>query len=190
MCHFSLFATGPTGPQGIQGITGPTGPTGVCECKCKSRGELVTNGNMEDIEDCKPTNWIFTNEDGISSVTAQGRVHSGSYAVNIGDGSAIEQTIPEEDGGCYYRLSFFARGEGSQVGLNASVVFNTPTGPVSGGETIIRQQDITNSNRDFAFYQLITSKSPEDTTGITIKFLVNANGKQSLDLDDVSLTTL
>ena len=38
--------------------------------------------------------------------------------------------------------------------------------------------------------QLITSKSPSNTTSITVKFLVNAFGEQSLDLDDVSLTVI
>ena len=142
---------------------------------------------MENRDDDKPTNWTFTNPDGITSVNAQGRVHSGNWAVNIEDDSAIEQTIPVTACGCYYILSFFARGEGSQVGLTATVTFQTTTGPVSGGTITVRQQDITNSNRDFAFYQLITTAAPCNTTGITIKFLVEAEGKQSLDLDDVSL---
>lgn len=180
-------ATGPTGPQGLIGATGPTGPTGVCECRCQSNGQLVINGGMENRTNDKPTNWIFTNPDGITSVTSQGRVHSGSWAVNIEGDSAIEQTVPIGGCGCFYILSFFARGEGSQVGLTASVVFETPNGPISGGTIAVRQQDMTNSNRDFAFYQLVTSASPMNTTAITIKFLVNSNGGQSLDLDDVSL---
>ena len=173
--------TGATGP------TGPTGPTGSCECKCKSVGELVKNGGMEIRSDNKSSNWVFTNPEGITSLNSQGRVHSGFWAVNIGDASAIEQTIPVTSNGCFYQLSFFARGEGSLVGLTANVIFETTTGPVSGGIITIRQQDITNSNRDFAFYQLITSELPANTTAITIKFLVNSDGNQSLDLDDVSL---
>ena len=106
---------------------------------------------------------------------------------SIGDKSAIIQTIPTTNSGCFYQLSFFARGEGSQVGFTATVTFETTTGPIIGGTISVRQQDITNSNRDFAFYQLVTSSSPANTTGITIKFLVNASGNQSLDLDDVSL---
>lgn len=172
------------------GATGPTGPTGTCECSCQPTGQLVTNGTMESTSNNKPTSWTFTNPNGISSVTSQGRVHTGSFAVNIEDDSAIEQTIPVTSGGCFYQLSFFARGEGSQVGLTASITFQTPTGPVSGGNITIRQQDISSANRNFEFYQLITSQSPVNTTGITIKFLVNANGKQSLDLDDVSLTVI
>lgn len=117
-------------------------------------------------------------------------MHSGNWAVNIQNASAIEQTIPISGCGCFYRLSFFARGEGSQVGLTVTVIFQTTSGMVEGGSLTVRQQDITNSNRDFAFYQLITSTSPADSTGITIKFLVNAEGNQSLDLDDVSLTII
>ena len=89
--------------------------------------------------------------------------------------------------GCFYQLSFFVRGEGSQVGLTASVTFETTTGPVNGGTITLRQQDIINSDRDFGFYQLITSKSPDNTTAVTIKFIVNAEENQSLILDDVSL---
>ena len=148
---------------------------------------MVVNGGMESIDDNKPTDWVFTNPDGITSVNSQGRVHSGSWSVNIEDGSAIEQTISISGCGCYYILSFFARGEGSQVGLTASVTFQTDSGPVDGGTITVRQQDITNSNREFAFYQLVTSAAPSGVTGITIKFLVSAQGNQSLDLDDVSL---
>lgn len=142
---------------------------------------------MENRSENKPSNWIFTNPNGITSVTSQGRVHSGSWTVNIADKSAIEQTIQVVSDGCFYKLSFFARGEGNQVGLTATVTFETTTGPVTGGTITVRQQDITNSNRDFAFYQLITSASPSNTTAIKIKFLVDADGEQSLDLDDVSL---
>ena len=142
---------------------------------------------MENRSNNTPSNWIFTNPDGVVSINSQGRVHSGTWAVNIEDNSAIQQTVPVSEGGCFYILSFFARGEGSEVGLIVTVVFETPTGPVNGRTITIRQQDITNSNRDFAFYQLTTTASPANTTGITVKFLVNADGEQSLDLDDVSL---
>ena len=145
---------------------------------------------MEARENDKPIDWLFTNPNGISSVTSQGRVHSGSWAVNIQDDSAIEQTIPVTEGGCFYQLSFFARGEGSQVGLTVTVIFETTTGPVTGGTITIRQQDIINANREFAFYQLVTTASPANTTAIKVIFTVNADGEQSLDLDDVSLLVL
>lgn len=148
---------------------------------------MVLNGGMEFRDNSKPTDWTFINPNGITSITGQGRVHSGSWAVNIEDGSAIEQTIPVTTCGYYFILSFFARGEGSQVGLNVSVVFNTSEGTVDGGSIIVRQQDITISNSDFAFYQLVTSAAPAGVTSVTIKFLVDAEGEQSLDLDDVSL---
>ena len=193
---------GPTGPQGIQGLqgiqgktgptgpTGATGPTGECNCSCRSTGQLVANGGMENRNDDKPTDWIFTIPTGVTSITTQGRVHSGSWSVNIENGSAIEQTISIIGGSCYYILSFFARAEGSSVGLTATITFETTTGPVNGGTLIVRQQDITNLNRDFAFYQLVSSSAPTNTTGITIKFLVDAEESQSLDLDDVSLVVV
>lgn len=145
---------------------------------------------MEEIDDNKPTNWIFTNPNGISSITSQGRVHTGSWSVNIEDQSAIEQTIPIMNCGCFYRLGFFARGEGSEVGLNVTATYETTTGPIEAGSMVIRKQEIANSNRNFTFYNLITNSSPSNVTGIKIKFLVNADGNQSLDLDDVSLTVI
>lgn len=165
----------------------PTGLTGRCECNCQSRVQLITNGGMEDINDNKPTDWIFTNPSGVTSINSQGRVHSGEWAVNLQDASAIQQTVAITRCNCFYMLSFFARGEESQVGLTDEIIFETSTGQVSGGIITVRQQDIVNANRNFAYYQLISTASPCNTTGITVKFLVSAQGNQSLDLDDVSL---
>ena len=195
-CFRSKGPTGPTGPRGATGptgptgATGPTGPTGNCRCSCVSKGELVVNGGMEVVIDDKPTGWIFTNPEDITSENSQGRVHSGNWSVNIGDDSTLSQIINNIEAGCFYELSFFARGEGAQVSLNANVIFLTNYGDVLGGNLMVRAQDMTNSNRDFAYYKLITSQAPVGTTGIKIEFIVNANGNQSLDLDDVSLTSL
>ena len=106
--------TGPTGPRGA---TGPTGPTGNCTCSCVSRGELVVNGGMEIVIDDKPTGWLFSNPDNITSENSQGRVHSGNWSVNITDDSTLSQVINNIEPGCFYELSFFARGEGAQVSL-------------------------------------------------------------------------
>ena len=62
-----------------------------------------------------------------------------------------------------------------------------PTGLVSGGTVSVRQQDLTNDNRVFAFFQLITTQAPANATDIIVRFEISANGNQSLDLDDVSL---
>ena len=172
------------------GPTGATGPTGSCTCSCVSRGELVTNGGMEEVIEDKPTGQLFTNPDDITSENSQGRVRSGNWSVNIGDDSTLSQVIDNIEPGCFYELSFFARGEDAQVSFNANVIFLTNYGDVLGGNIMVRAQDITNSNRNFAYYRLITSQAPIGTTGIRIEFIVNANGNQSLDLDDVSLTSL
>ena len=179
-------ATGPTGPTGATGVAGATGPTGPTGPSCAT-GNLIINGGMEDVTDTQPNDWIFTNPDGITSEDAQGRVHSGNFSVNVEGGSAIEQTIAIDGGGCFYVLSFFARGEGDQVGFTATITFETPTGPVVGGTITVRQQDLTTSSGDFAFFQLITTEAPDNATGITVSFEVDASGGQSLDLDDVSL---
>ncbi len=183
-------ATGPTGPTGATGATGPAGPTRNCTCSCVSRGELIINGGMEIVIDDKPTGWLFSNPDNITSENSQGRVHSGNWSVNIEDDSTLSQVINNIEPGCFYELSFFARGEGAQVSLNANVIFITNSCDVLGGNIMVRSQDITNSNRDFAYYRLITSQAPAGTTAIKIEFTVEANENQSLDLDDVSLTSL
>lgn len=176
--------TGATGPTGI------TGATGICSCNCQSQGELITNGGMEIVVENKPDSWDFINPDGITSEDSQGRVHSGNWSVNMEDDTTISQTVENIEGGCFYELSFFARGEGAQVGLTARVIFVTNSGDVTGGTITINQQDITNDNRDFAYYKVITNSAPINTTAIRVEFEVTANGEQSLDLDDVSLITL
>ncbi|MGN1370680.1 MAG: hypothetical protein ACI4XM_00155 [Candidatus Coprovivens sp.] len=160
---------------------------GQCECRCRSVGELITNGNMESVTNNKPNGWTFTNPNGVTSENSQGRVHSGNWSVNIEDNSSIKQTIPISECGCYYEISFFARGEGSQVGLELNALYETPSGQVQAGTLSIRQQDITDLNRDFGYYRLITYQAPSGVTGLTLEFKVTANGEQSLDLDDVSV---
>ena len=175
---------------GVTGPTGSTGATGTCSCNCIPNGELILNGGMEILNDDKPASWEFENADEINSEDSQGRVHSGNWSVNLGDNTTLFQVINNIEAGCFYELSFFARGEGAQVGLTATVTFITNSGEVTGGLVTVRQQDITNSNRDFAYYRLITTAAPMGTTSIRVSFEVTAEGEQSLDLDDVSLINL
>jgi hypothetical protein len=190
-------ATGATGPQGATGATGPrgatgpqgaTGPAGTCNCPCPSTGEMVVNGGMEVFTGTVPTGWTANNPALVSPVTAQGRVHSGNSAVNLEDEAILSQRITGINPGCFYEFSFFARGEGANVSLTATVTFTTPTGNVPGGTIFVRDQDIINSNRSFAYYRIITSAAPPNVTGAIISFDVEAQGEQSLDLDDVSFS--
>ena len=180
---------GPAGPQGETGPQGPQGPAGTCSCSCVQRGELILNGGMEATTNDKPNNWNLTNPNGIVSESAQGRVHSGQRSVNMKDNTKLSQSVSVE-GGCFYALSFFARGEGSQVGVTASVTFVTPSGNVLGGSITVRQQDMTNSNREFGYYRLVTTAAPANAITALIEFRVTANGNQSMDLDDVSFVSI
>ena len=146
-CNGSTGPTGPTGPTGrtgdigptgATGMTGPTGPTENCTCSCVSKGELILNGGMEIVIDDKPTGWLFSNPDNVTSENSQGRAHSGNWSVNITDDTTISQVINNIEAGCFYELSFFARGEGAQVSLNANVIFITNSGDVLGGNIIVR----------------------------------------------------
>ena len=164
-------ATGPAGPTGPIGPIGPTGPTGTCVCPCRSTGEMVLNGGMEQFTGSVPTNWNTNDAQRISRVTAQGRVHTGSSAVNLTNGGELWQDI-RITGGCYFDFSFFARGEGAQVAIEATVTFMNAQGDSQSGLTIsIHSQNLTND------------------TMARVRFAVTADGGQSADLDDVSFST-
>ena len=181
-------ATGATGPTGPTGPTGATGATGVCECSCRSRGELTVNGGMEAFTDSVPTGWTANNKNLVSKVNQQGRVHSGNSAVHLADDAVLYQDIATE-AGCFYQLSFFARGEGSQVGVTATVTyFNAQNEPTQGLLIQVRKQDMVNSNRVFAHYQGIAIAAPAGTVKARIQIAVNADGGQGMDLDDVSFS--
>lgn len=163
----------------------PPIPPGTCTC-CFS-GELVNNGDMESFTNNIPTGWTSTTPTQISQVTAQGSVHSGNSSVQIENAGILTQTISGITAGCAYEFSFFALGQGAQVGLMATVNFVTLGGDVLGGIIAIRQQDIPTDNRNFAYYKIFTTEAPVGVTGARIDFAVTANGEQSLIIDDVSL---
>jgi len=147
-------------------------------------GELIVNGGMEAFSGSVPTGWSTTAPAAVSRVTEFGRVHSGEAAVALSDGANLTQIVSINEG-CFYELSFFARGEGAQVGFTATVTF------IPGGEALritVRKQDLTNSNRVFAYFKGITERAPAGASSAEIRFEVEANGNQSLDLDDVSFS--
>ena len=178
---------GETGERGPQGERGEQGPAGQCECDCVSVGEIIKNGGMELFAGNIPADWTTATPSGVSQTAQQGRVHSGSFAVNLTNGANLSQTVPVKEG-CFYELSFFGHGEGSQVGVTAEVVFVTHHGTRTGLTVTVRKQDLTNSNRQFAYFKGITAAAPEGAHEAVITFAVTADGNQSLDLDDVSFT--
>lgn len=178
--------TGPTGPAGPTGYTGPAGSTGTCTCAYISTGELITNGGMELFTVNIPTGWITTTPHDISQVTQQGRVHSGNSSVNLSDGARLGQIVSINPG-CFYELSFFAHGVGSQVELEATVTFKTPQGDDTPGLQIaVMPNNIPDNDREFAFYRGITVKAPAGSTTAEVFFTTKAGDEQSLDLDDIS----
>lgn len=183
-----ICCPGPQGPVGPEGPEGPQGPKGECDCKCKSKGELIKNGGFEETTDNKPNNWILTNSSGVTSETGNGRVHSGNKSVNVKNTSKISQTITDINEDCYYELSFFLNSDGDTTGLTVTVTFITTSGSVIGGTVNIREQDIVGSSSNFGYYKLITSKAPSGTTSLKVEFCITANGEQSINIDDVSLT--
>ena len=152
---------------------------------------MIVNGGMETFTDHVPTGWTANQSDLISKVTLQGRVHSGNYAVNLKNSAILSQEIAIEPS-CFYQLSFFARGEGSEVGLNAKVFYVNAQNQATEALSIqVRQQDMVNSNRSFAYYRGITNISaPLDTIKVRIEFTAITSGNQSLDMDDVSFSIL
>lgn len=150
---------------------------------------MVVNGGMELFTENIPTGWSSSTPAAIAQETAQGRVHSGASAVAISNDGILTQEILGINPGCFYEFSFFARGEGAQVGFTATVTFHTPGGDVPGAAITVRQQDVPNDNRNFSYYRVFTGAAPAGATSATIRFTVTAQGQQSLDLDDVSFAT-
>lgn len=149
---------------------------------------MAVNGGMESFTSGVPTGWTANDKRLVSEANQQGRVHSGSKAVNLGSGAVLSQEIAVE-AGCFHRLSFFGRGEGSQVGFTAKVIYlNAQNQPTQALLIQVQQQDMVNSNRSFAFYEGITTAAPADTVRARIEFTVTAAGGQSMDLDDVSFS--
>jgi len=149
---------------------------------------MAVNGGMEAFTDNIPTGWSINNDDLAAKTGQQGRVHSGNWAVNLRNGAVLTQEIPAE-AGCFHQLSFFSRGEGSEVGVTARVVYlNAQNQPTQGLTILVRRQDMTNSSRVFAHYSGITTAAPAGTVKARIEFAVTAAGGQSMDLDDVSFT--
>lgn len=147
---------------------------------------MMINGGMEQFTYHVPTGWTINNKELVSQVVQQGRVHSGNSAVNLEDGAVLSQEVPAE-AGCFHRLSFFARGEGSQVGFTAKVFYLNAQNQATQGLSIqVRQQDLIASNRVFAFFQGITTAAPAGTVKARIEFTVNTASGQTMDLDDVS----
>ncbi len=180
-CHCQC-PPGPPGPPGPEGPPGPPGPPNPCA----SAGERVVNGGMELFTGTVPTGWTANDAALVSQTTAQGTVHSGNSAVELQDGAVLSQVITPITAGCFYEFSFFAQGVGAQVGFTATVTYTTAGADVPGGTVTVRQQDLITSNRDFAYYEIITAAAPADVTGARIDFTVTAEGEQSLVLDDVS----
>ena len=124
----------------------------------------------------------------MSKESSQGNVHSGNSAVKIAKGGVLTQLVPIEEAACYYKFSFFAKGSASGgIGFTASVTFQTPGGPVTDGQIVVRDGDLVGSNNNFAYFRIVTSVAPLTATGVEIKFEVPAvTGGQSLIVDDVS----
>ncbi len=149
---------------------------------------MALNGGMETFTDEVPSGWTAVDKRLVSKVGQQGRVHSGDWAVHLEDGAILRQDVDAE-AGCFHQLSFFARGEGSQVGVTARVIYlNAQNQPTQGLLIRVRKQDMVNSNRVFAHYQGITIAAPVGTVKARIEFSVSADGGQGMDLDDVSFS--
>lgn len=149
---------------------------------------MVINGGMEAFTEEVPTGWTINERRLVSPMNLQGRVHSGSNAVNLQDGAILHQEVAVE-AGCYHELSFYARGEGNQVGLTARVTYlDTQDQPSQALLIQVRPLDLVSDARVFAHYQGLTTIAPTNTVKARIEISVNAAENQSMDLDDVSFS--
>lgn len=150
---------------------------------------MAVNGGMEAFNvQGVPTGWNINDDNLVEPDDDQGNVHSGNFSARLFDGAILSQDIGIE-GGCFFELSFFAKGNGAQVQLEACVIFsNDDSLQPTEACILIRAQDIPTDNRNFAFYRFITDRAPNNATNARIEFRVTANGEQSLNLDDVSFS--
>jgi hypothetical protein len=157
-------------------------------------GEMVENGGMELFEGQLPIGWSTDGDpDLIVRVTDGGLVHTGEASVSMKNGANLFQEISPIQEGCFYEFSFFAHAEGSNVGLTANLYFinvDPDIGEVPAGEIFIRQGDIPTASRVFSYYRVVTSQAPLGTESVLITFEAVAQGNQSVDIDDVSFSSL
>ncbi len=158
--------------------------------ECPSTGELIINGTMENFSKNVPIGWTTTTPFAVSIQKSQGRVHSGYASVNLANDAALVQVIQDVKSGCFYELSFFVHGEGSHVGFEVFVIFETDIGDFLGGYLAVRKQDMVDNSRNFAYHKLITSITPNNIKQVRVQFVVSANEGQSMDLDDVTFRVL
>ena len=131
---------------------------------------------MEDFIDDLPVSWNSTTPVSIESVDQAGRVHSGNLSVNMQDGSDLYQDVDIKVG-CYYVLSFFAHGEGQQIGLRATITFlDDQNNQLLTNQLIVREQDLINSNRSFGYFRLVSGAAPSGAVKARVAFYVVAGG--------------
>ena len=135
-----------------------------------------------------PAGWQINHSDLAEADDAPGDVHSGNFSVLLSGDAVLWQNV-SINGGCFFTLSFFARGNGALVQLEASVIFSRPGSEETEVSSIlIRAQDIPTDNRNFAYYRFITAQAPNDATNARVEFRVTVGGNQALNLDDVSFS--
>lgn len=177
---------GPQGPKGEKGETGPQGEQGadgVCAC---SGGELLKNGGMEEFNKTVPVGWSMNNADLSDAEERPGRVHSGYSAVALKNGAVLTQSV-HVTGGCFYELSFFAKGACAGVQLEATVTFLDASDTAETAlKILVREQDLPNCCSCYAYYRGLTTKAPENAKQARITFKIEAEECSSALLDDVS----
>lgn len=177
---------GPQGPKGEKGETGPQGEQGadgVCAC---SGGELLKNGGMEEFNKTVPVGWSMNNADLSDAEERPGRVHSGYSAVALKNGAVLTQTV-HVTGGCFYELSFFAKGACAGVQLEATVTFLDASDTAETAlRILVREQELPNCCSCYAYYRGLTTKAPENAKQARITFKIEAEECSSALLDDIS----
>ena len=183
---------GPQGPKGEKGETGPQGPQGEQGadgvCTCCSGSELLKNGGMEEFNKTVPVGWNMNNADLSDVEERPSRVHSGYSAVALKNGAVLTQTV-HVTGGCFYELSFFAKGACAGVQLEATVTFLDAADTMETAlKILVREQDLPNCCNGYTYYRGLTSKAPENAKQARITFKIAAEECASALLDDVSFT--
>lgn len=134
-----------------------------------------------------PDDWTVNDPDLVGQNTAAGGVHSGESSVNLGNGAVLTQEV-SITGGQYYAFSFFAHGEGQNTALTATVTFLEGTLETLGLTITAGEGSLPTTAGVFSYLRGITLQAPAGATTARIEFSVTANGQQTVDVDDVSLS--
>lgn len=148
---------------------------------------MVNGGFEPTATDAAIDGWTANDDTLVTQVTETQRIHSGSGAVNLANGAVLTQEVAIT-GGQYYAFSFFARGEGQNAALTATVTFLEGTTETIGLTITLESGSLPIAAGVFSYQRGITAQAPAAATTARIALAVSGGEGATADVDDVSLS--